>query len=94
MKVLDILKEVMRESIPQDADDIVPSTRLIEDLGFDSLDRIEVAMGIEERFECGDIGPDAADKWITVGDMVEWVEKNIPADKVKAAAKAKGAGTD
>lgn len=57
-----------------------PEARLVEDLGLDSMDMVELVMSIEEVF--GLVVPDdAADRLITVGDVVGFIEE----------ARAKGA---
>ena len=49
-----------------------PEARLVEDLGLDSLDMVELVMSIEEVF--GLVVPDdAADRLITVGDVVGFI---------------------
>lgn len=54
--------------------------RLIEDIGADSLDCIEVAMEIEERFEIEVIDEDM-DAIVTVGDLINLVSDAL-AEKV------------
>jgi acyl carrier protein len=46
-ELLTRLKDVMREYLPQDAEDITEGTHLVNDLGFDSLDRVELAIGLK-----------------------------------------------
>ena len=51
-----------------------PEARLVEDLGLDSMDMVELVMSIEEVF--GLVVPDdAADRLITVGDVVGFIEE-------------------
>lgn len=46
---------------------------LCADLGFDSLEIVELTMAIEEEFEI-DIDDEVAAGWVTVGDVVTTVE--------------------
>lgn len=77
MKILELLKEILRESVPQDCDDITATSSLVDDLGFDSLDIVEVTMGIEEKFDI-QIGDEIATQWKTVGDIVIYLEGVLP----------------
>lgn len=48
------------------------NTRLIEDLGMDSLDLVELVMAIEDDFDT-EIDDDTAENWVTVGDLYKQV---------------------
>ena len=51
---------------------VTPEARLIEDLGADSLDEVEMVMALEEEFDI-DV-PDAdAEKMKTVNDVISYV---------------------
>lgn len=49
-----------------------PTTRLMEDLGADSLDHVELVMAVEEEFGV-EVSDEDADTWVTVGDVEAWV---------------------
>lgn len=53
---------------------IKPETRLVEDLGCDSLDVIEIAIAIEDDFGC-DLTDGIIDTLATVGDIVAYIER-------------------
>jgi acyl carrier protein len=56
-------------------DEIEPYHNLVEDLGADSLDVMELAMALEETFDVEDgIPDDIIQEWVTVGDIYEWAE--------------------
>lgn len=55
---------------------VVPSARLIEDLGADSLDLVELIMAFEEEFNI-EIPDDDAEKFFTVQDAYDFVNRNI-----------------
>ena len=63
--------------------------RLVEDLGADSLDRIEILMSCEERFDIEIHNEDAA-ALKTVGDLVRFAEAAVlpssPDEPVRPAA--------
>lgn len=49
-----------------------PDASLGDDLGCDSLDKVELAMSVEETFGI-DLPDEAFEDWITVGDVVTTV---------------------
>ena len=70
-RVIDIVASQLGVSKEQ----ITPETSFIKDLGADSLDTVELVMELEEEFEIN-IPDDAAEKIQTVGQAVEFIEKN------------------
>lgn len=77
MAILDRVKDVLKRSIPEDASDITPTDSLRDELGFDSLDLVQVAMEIEEEFKADCIGvilDEDAEDWQTVGDIIAYLE--------------------
>ena len=50
-EVLSRLKEIITERLDVEEDQIVPEATFVEDLGADSLDIVELIMGIEEEFD-------------------------------------------
>ena len=66
--IVDLL-QVSEESVTLDA-------HFIDDLGADSLDLVELIMGVEEEFNI-EIPDDVAENKIkTVGDAVTYIEEN------------------
>ena len=68
------VKKIVVEHLNVDADKVVESASLIEDLGADSLDAVELVMAFEEEFGI-EIPDDAAETIVTVGDAVKFIEK-------------------
>lgn len=66
------IKEILTEYCDVEADKIDGDTRL-EDFGCDSLDIVEVAMEIEERFDI-DIPDEVVANWTTVQELFDYVE--------------------
>lgn len=59
-------------------DDTLPvSSTLCDDIGFDSLDRTEFAMGLEDEFSMSEIPEDDSDNWVTILDVVQYVDKQV-----------------
>jgi acyl carrier protein len=56
---------------------VTPEARFLDDLGADSLDIVELIMAFEQEF--GRAIPDeAAEKMVTVGDAVAYLDANKP----------------
>lgn len=79
------VENILIEHLGLDADEVTPTAKLAEDLGADSLDVVELVMGIEEEFgiEIDDTDYDAG-QFATVADVVSYVEKKLK-PKTKAA---------
>ncbi len=68
------IKQLLIETANVDENKINPSARLKEDLGFDSLYAVEMALELETHFGFT-IEPEELKKLITVNDVVMLVEK-------------------
>lgn len=73
MALLDDVKEVVVEQLDCDAAEIKEESKFIEDLGADSLDVVELVMALEEKFDI-EIPDEDAEKILTVGDAIKYVE--------------------
>ena len=74
--VFEKIKEIIANKIQVDADNITPETSLMKDLEADSLDAVEIIMGIEEEFDI-EIPDSDAEGFQNVGDIVKYVESKI-----------------
>ena len=74
--VFDKIKEIIANKIQVDEDKITPETSLMKDLEADSLDAVEIIMGIEEEFDI-EIPDSAAEGFENVGDIAKYVESKI-----------------
>jgi len=75
----DEIFEVLKERLVErgiDGDKVKPEANLVRDLGLDSLDTVEVTMGLEERFNV-EIPEEDLENVNTVGDAVGLVEKKM-----------------
>lgn len=73
--ILERVKEVISEQLGiEDLDTITIDTTFIDDLGADSLDIVELIMALEEEFDM-EIPEAEAEKIISVGDVVEYIQK-------------------
>ena len=71
---LEKLKEIIADVLNINAVDISEDTTFEDDLGADSLDILQIIMGIEEAFYI-EIDNEAAEDIVTVGDAVEQIKK-------------------
>lgn len=75
MAIFDDVKDVIVEKLGVDADKVTPEARFVEDLGADSLETVELIMGLEDKF--GVTIPDEEAEGIrTVQAAVDYIEKN------------------
>jgi acyl carrier protein len=72
------LKQVIYDQLGCDPVCITPQSRLIEDLGADSLDSVELIMAIEAEWGI-DIPDREAELLITVRDVLDYIEANAEA---------------
>ncbi len=70
-EVLGRLKEIVVERLDVEEDLITPEASFVEDLGADSLDIVELIMGIEEEFDI-EIPDEDAEKLTSVGEAMNY----------------------
>lgn len=73
MATFDDVKEVIVDKLGVDADKVVPEARFVEDLGADSLETVELIMGLEDRFGVT-ISDEDAEGIRTVQAAVDYIE--------------------
>ena len=68
------VKEILVTTLCCNDEELTPKALLEEDLGMDSLDRVEIAMQMEEGLlDDEEIHEDVAGEWRTVQDVVDTV---------------------
>jgi acyl carrier protein len=70
------IKAIIIDLLGVDESKVVPEARFREDLEADSLDLVELIMAFEDKFG-GEISDDDAQKIVTVGDAVKYVEAHM-----------------
>ncbi len=70
------LKEIVMDRLNAEEDQIKPEASFVEDIGADSLDIVELIMGIEEEFDI-EIPDEDAEKLTTVGEAMEYVKTKL-----------------
>ncbi len=76
MDVFEKVKQVIAEKLDIEPEKITPEARFIEDLGADSLDIVELIMGLEDEFGL-EISDEEAEKIQTVADAVEFIKARL-----------------
>ena len=70
------LREIMAARLGLPAEQLVPEARLVEDLGLDSLDAVELAISVERKFDI-EVPEEELTKLKTVADMVALVQSRL-----------------
>lgn len=73
--MFDKVKDIIVEQLGIDEDKVTPEATLVDDLGADSLDVVELVMAFSDEFAI-DIPDDAAEKISTVSDVVNYLKEN------------------
>ncbi|ANE44293.1 acyl carrier protein [Deinococcus sp. Arct2-2] len=73
MATFDDVKEVIVEKLGVDAEKVTPEARFVEDLGADSLETVELIMGLEDKFGVT-ISDEDAESIRTVQAAVSFIE--------------------
>lgn len=74
MTTFERVKKVVVEQLDVNPDEVTIEASFMDDLGADSLDVVELVMGLEEEFEI-EIPDEEAEKIATVGGAVDYIEK-------------------
>ena len=69
------VKNVIVYQLSVDADEVTLEAAFVDDLGADSLDVVELIMGLETEFDI-EIPDEDAEKISTVGDAVEYIKSH------------------
>ncbi len=74
--VLDKMKDILVEQLECNPEDITMESLLVDDLGADSLDAIDIVMSVEDTFKV-EVPEEIIEKIETVGDIVNYIEDHI-----------------
>ena len=75
MDIANRVAKVIIEQLGLTAESVTPEKKIIDDLGADSLDQLEIVMGIEDEFAF-EISDDDAEKFKTVQQVIDFVTKH------------------
>ena len=69
------IKDIIVENLSVGEDAVTPEANIMEDLGADSLDLVELVMRLEEEFLGGDqIPEDDQNQLTTVGEVIKYIQ--------------------
>ena len=74
-EVREKVKKIIVDHLGVDVAKVTDEASFIDDLGADSLDTVELVMAFEEEFG-SEISDSAAEKILTVGDAIKFIESN------------------
>ncbi|WP_243028507.1 acyl carrier protein [Thermus albus] len=75
-EIFEKVKAVIAEKLSVEPEKITLEARFIEDLGADSLDTVELIMGLEDEFGL-EISDEEAEKIRTVKDAVAFIQAKL-----------------
>ena len=74
MSTFERVKKVVVEQLEVDEKEVTPEASFVDDLGADSLDVVELVMGLEEEFDI-EIPDESAEKITTVQHAIDYIEE-------------------
>jgi len=74
------VRAIIAEQLGVKLEEVTESASFIEDLGADSLDTVELVMALEEEFGI-EIPDEDAEKMVTVGDAIRYIEQKAAGAK-------------
>ncbi len=77
--IFDEVKEILVEQLGVGEDDVELTSSLVDDLGADSLDAIDIVMSIEDEYSI-EVPDETIEQMKTVEDIVSFIESNISAN--------------
>ena len=77
-ELLSKVKEIISDKLMLDADEVSEASSLVDDLGADSLDTVELIMAFEDEFDI-EISDEDAEKISTVGEAIAYLEEILSA---------------
>lgn len=70
------VKKIIVDKLGVDEAEVTPEASFTNDLGADSLDTVELIMEFEKEFKIS-IPDEAAEKIVTVGDAVAYLQQHV-----------------
>ncbi|MBI3321840.1 MAG: acyl carrier protein [Candidatus Omnitrophica bacterium] len=78
--VADRVRAIIAEQLGVKLEEVTDTASFIEDLGADSLDTVELVMALEEEFGI-EIPDEDAEKMVSVGDAIKYIESKTASAK-------------
>lgn len=74
--IFDKVRDILAEQLDIDEDLITLDASIVDDLGADSLDIVDLVMSLEDEFDT-EIPDEAIENIKTVGDIVHFIEDTL-----------------
>ncbi len=74
--VFEKVRSILAQQLDLNEDDITMESTVIDDLGADSLDVVDLVMSLEDEFD-QEIPDEVIEEMKTVGDIVHYIEENV-----------------
>ena len=74
--IFDKVRDILAEQLDIDEDLITSESSIVDDLGADSLDIVDLVMSLEDEFDT-EIPDEAIENIKTVGDIVHFIEEPL-----------------
>ena len=76
MSIEERVRKIVCEQLGVGDDEVQNDSSFVDDLGADSLDTVELVMGLEEEFKT-EIPDEEAEKITTVQEAIDYINKNL-----------------
>jgi len=84
----DKVKQIIVDDLSVDPAAVIPSARIMADLGADSLDAVEIILTLEKEFDIHIRDEDVV-KLYTVKDVVDYVRSRVKSQKARKSPRKK-----
>ncbi len=74
--VFEKVREILCDQLDVEEDSVTMNSAIVDDLGADSLDIVDLVMTLEEEFDI-EIPDEEAENVKTVGDIVKYIENML-----------------
>lgn len=74
--IFDKVRDIIVDQLDADENDVTMDASIIDDLGADSLDVVDLIMSFEEEFDV-EIPDEDVENIKTVGDIVKYIEAEV-----------------
>ncbi|MBQ2815679.1 MAG: acyl carrier protein [Clostridia bacterium] len=73
--VFEKVRDILCDQLDLEQDEVTMTSNIVENLGADSLDMVDLVMSIEDEFEL-EVADEDIEGIKTVGDIVRYIEEN------------------
>ena len=77
MDIFEQVKKILCDQLDLEEEQVNEDSEVIDDLGADSLDIVDLVMTLEEEFDT-EIPDEDIENLKTVGDIVKYIEQRVP----------------